>query len=95
MRERFSRYARHESDVYMYVCTIKCGINTYEREREFAECGGYDRGMEGERQRISERARERETTLTRLRWMTRRVTRRVPTVGGRKESVYERTGRSL
>lgn len=49
MRERFSRYARHESDVYMYVCTIKCGINTYEREREFAECGGYDRGMEGER----------------------------------------------
>lgn len=44
MRERFSRYARHESDVYMYVCTIKCGINTHERERErgreFAECEG-------------------------------------------------------
>lgn len=37
--------------------------------------------------------RERETTLTRLRWMTRRVTRRVPTVGGRKEGERVRENR--
>lgn len=55
MRERFSRYARHESDVHTYACTIKCGINTHERVGSGGSLqsarGLCDRGMERERER--------------------------------------------
>lgn len=58
MRERLSRYARHErACIRTGICTIKCGINTHEQKDRGGNLrgrgGGYGREQDGDRQRAS------------------------------------------
>lgn len=81
MRERLSRYARHEREsVYTSgICTIKCGINTHEQK----DRGGKEEGMGESKTEIDNAPR----------WVT--VGDAEGSHGGReKGGDYERAGRS-